>query len=362
MTTGRRGPRHADIGISSCWQRLIRSCSCGWCCRDGSDERHGPRCEKPAELTPRRGALMSHQQRGGEPHVLLGGLAYVESPRWHGDRLWFAHWGVREVVAVDLVGHSEVVATGPPGLAGRSTGCPVDGRGNIDVNSIGFDFGAGASPRRGLIVVITGDGTVREVAGDIEFPNGMAITPDNSTLIVAESFAGRLTAFDIAADASVSTPTAPCGRTPPTHGRIPDAMTAPRGNVSVSVRAVRSCSASSSIGPASPVRWGVLTVAPCSCWPPNGTASTTSTRPSPSGPDKYSPFKHQHPASAGHDGAVDRRDTERRARTPPRSQVQTAPIGEPRRVRLRFQSVAEADPEITGSRSCHSRSAQCAAC
>ena len=80
----------------------------------------------------------------------------------------------------------------------------VDGRGNIYVNSIGFDFGAGDAPQPGLIAVITGDGAVRQVAGDIEFPNGMAITPDNSTLIVAESFAGRLTAFDIAADASLT--------------------------------------------------------------------------------------------------------------------------------------------------------------
>ena len=80
----------------------------------------------------------------------------------------------------------------------------VDGRGNIYVNSIGFDFGAGDAPRPGLIAVISGDGAVRQVAGDIEFPNGMAITPDNSTLIVAESFAGRLTAFDISADASLT--------------------------------------------------------------------------------------------------------------------------------------------------------------
>ena len=80
----------------------------------------------------------------------------------------------------------------------------VDGRGNIYVNSIGFDFGAGDAPQPGLIAVITGDGAVRQVAGDIEFPNGMAITPDNSTLVVAESFAGCLTAFDIAADGALT--------------------------------------------------------------------------------------------------------------------------------------------------------------
>ena len=59
------------------------------------------------------------------PQVLLDGLAYVESPRWHDGRLWFAHWGTGEVVAVDLDGNSEVVAHGRPGSAGRSTGCPT---------------------------------------------------------------------------------------------------------------------------------------------------------------------------------------------------------------------------------------------
>src|SRR6476661_8813464 len=63
----------------------------------------------------------------GTPRVLLDGLAYVESPRWHEDRLWFAHWGAGEVVAVDLAGRSEVVAHGPPGL-GWSIDWLPDGR------------------------------------------------------------------------------------------------------------------------------------------------------------------------------------------------------------------------------------------
>ena len=57
----------------------------------------------------------------------------------------------------------------------------VDGRGNIYVNSIGFDFGAGEAPKPGIIALVTPDGTVRQVADQIEFPNGMAVTPDNST-------------------------------------------------------------------------------------------------------------------------------------------------------------------------------------
>src|SRR4029079_10233593 len=80
----------------------------------------------------------------------------------------------------------------------------VDGRGNIYVNSICFDFMANAEPTGGIIALVTPDGTARQVAGDIEFANGMVVTPDNSTLIISESFAGRLTAFDIDADGSLS--------------------------------------------------------------------------------------------------------------------------------------------------------------
>jgi sugar lactone lactonase YvrE len=173
---------------------------------------------------------------------LLTDLVIGESPRWHEGRLWFAHWGTQDIVAVDLDGNSEVVATGPEGLGwsidwlpdGRLlvtgpeltrrehdgsvvthadlSGIPgpgwneivVDGRGNVYVNNVGFRFGAGEEFRPGVIALVTPDGSVRQVADGIAFPNGMAVTPDNSTLIVSESFAGTLTAFDIAADGSLS--------------------------------------------------------------------------------------------------------------------------------------------------------------
>ena len=80
----------------------------------------------------------------------------------------------------------------------------VDGRGNIYVNGFGFDFLGGEPPEPGIIALVTPDGTARQVADGIEFPNGMVITPDNSTLIISESFGGRLTAFDIGADGSLS--------------------------------------------------------------------------------------------------------------------------------------------------------------
>jgi sugar lactone lactonase YvrE len=178
------------------------------------------------------------------PHILLTGLAIGESPRWHAGRLWFSNWGTQEIVAVDLEGHSEVMAhapttipfcidwlpdgrllvvSGPEGLLLRRepdgslvmyadlsrlakgwNEIVVDGRGNTYVNGSDFDFGGGGPFIPGIIALVTPDGAVRQVADGIAFPNGMAVAPDNATLIVAESYANRLTAFDISPDGSLS--------------------------------------------------------------------------------------------------------------------------------------------------------------
>jgi sugar lactone lactonase YvrE len=174
-----------------------------------------------------------------EPRVLLSGLGIPESPRWHEGRLWFCNWIDRQVVAVDLDGTPEVVLTRDPdshpmGYSvdwlpdGRllTTGdklrrqepggsmvthveqggneIVVDGHGSIYLNGADFDFVAGEAPRPGYIKLVTPDGRLRQVADDIQFPNGMVITPDDRTLIISESFAGRLTAFDIDADGGLS--------------------------------------------------------------------------------------------------------------------------------------------------------------
>jgi sugar lactone lactonase YvrE len=176
--------------------------------------------------------------------TLMTGLMIGESPRWHDSRLWFSNWGSQEVIAVDLEGNSEVMArvpttipycidwlpdgrlvvvSGPEArilrrepdgllvthadlshLAKGWNEIVVDGRGNIYVNGSGYEFRAGTEFIPGIIALITPDGDVRQVADGIMFPNGMVVTPDNSTLIIAESFARRLTAFDIAPDGSLS--------------------------------------------------------------------------------------------------------------------------------------------------------------
>jgi sugar lactone lactonase YvrE len=171
------------------------------------------------------------------------GLVLGESPRWHGGRLWVADWGAGEILAIDLDGRSEVVAR-VPGLpvcfdwlpdgtllivAGREgrllrreadgtlvthadltklapppwNDIVVDGRGNAYVGNTGFDFPGGEFAPGG-IALIAPDGSLREVADGVAFPNGVAVTPDNATLILAESYGKRLTAWDIAADGTLS--------------------------------------------------------------------------------------------------------------------------------------------------------------
>jgi len=72
----------------------------------------------------------------------------------------------------------------------------VDVRGNAYVNTIGFDF-PGGEFAPGLVVLVTPEGKVDRVADDLAFPNGMTISPDGATLVVAESYANRLTGYDI---------------------------------------------------------------------------------------------------------------------------------------------------------------------
>jgi sugar lactone lactonase YvrE len=79
----------------------------------------------------------------------------------------------------------------------------VDGRGNAYVTGAGFDPKTGGFVP-GIIAVVTLDGSARQVANDIAFPNGMAVTPDNSTLIIAESHGKKLTVFDITADGGLT--------------------------------------------------------------------------------------------------------------------------------------------------------------
>src|SRR5262249_16376305 len=80
----------------------------------------------------------------------------------------------------------------------------ADGRGNVYVNGAGFNAMVGEAFRPGFVFLAAADGSVRRVAEDIAFPNGMAVTADNCTLIVADSYRHSLVAFDIGADGGLS--------------------------------------------------------------------------------------------------------------------------------------------------------------
>ena len=178
---------------------------------------------------PRAGSLISMT-------ILMEGITFGESPRWHDGRVWFSDWGAHQVIALDPQdGHEVVVSVEsfpmcidflPDGrllvvdsaqrrllrreLDGSMVAhadlssisekpwndIVVDARGNAYVNTIGFDF-PGGEPAPGSVVLVTPAGAVRTVADDLAFPNGMAITADGKTLIVAESYGNRLTAYDI---------------------------------------------------------------------------------------------------------------------------------------------------------------------
>lgn len=177
--------------------------------------------------------------------VLLEGLSFGESPRWHDGRLWFCDWGAQSLMTLDSAGCVQLITQVrsfpfcidwlPDGrllivsaadralltLADDGALCiyadlgilgehppnneiVVDGRGRAYVDGGGFDMRAGEPFAPGTIALVTPAGEIRQVADDIHFGNGMAITPDNETLIVAESYGRRLTAFTIAEDGALS--------------------------------------------------------------------------------------------------------------------------------------------------------------
>ncbi|RWC50130.1 MAG: SMP-30/gluconolactonase/LRE family protein [Mesorhizobium sp.] len=185
------------------------------------------------------------KQSATQARLVTAGLAFGESPRWRDGRLWLCNWGTGEIVAVDTDGNREIVLTVPAVLPYSIDWLPdgrllvvsgreglllrqeadgglvthadlrslskspwneivVDGRGNIYVNGGGPAPAPGEHFGPGTIVLITPDGAVRQVAENIAFANGMAVTADNKMLIIAESHANRLTAFDVAADGSLS--------------------------------------------------------------------------------------------------------------------------------------------------------------
>jgi sugar lactone lactonase YvrE len=178
--------------------------------------------------------------------IVLDGLAFPEGPRWHDDRLWFSDQHDHRVVAMNVDGKAETIIelpNQPSGLGWLPDGrllvvsmldrrvlrrepdgslvvhadladlavaqcndMVVDARGNAYVGHFGFDMYGGADPRDASVILVTPDGAARVAADGIKFPNGSVITPDGATLLVGESWAARIRAFDVAVDGSLSNP------------------------------------------------------------------------------------------------------------------------------------------------------------
>jgi sugar lactone lactonase YvrE len=182
--------------------------------------------------------------------LLAEGLCFPEGPRWHDGRLFFSDMHGGAVLSLDLDGRVEKLAAVSPSPSGlgfdpeghvlvvameqrvvlrskhayrageplelalhadlsdlapaRCNDMVVDALGRAYVGNFGFNLFDRSAPKATCLVLVEADGRARSVAEDLLFPNGMVITPDGGTLIVAETFASRLTAFRIGSDGSLS--------------------------------------------------------------------------------------------------------------------------------------------------------------
>ena len=169
--------------------------------------------------------------------VVVDGLRFPEGCRWHGGRLWFSdmHSGQVFSVAPDGSDLTEMLSVDdrPSGMAWLDDGSlvvsgmlsrkiyrltpagdteifadlstatphPINDlvrmpSGLILVGGFGYDLYAEEEPQGGPLFVIRQDGSWYQIADDLTFPNGMAVL-SNGTVVVAETFAGRLTAFEL---------------------------------------------------------------------------------------------------------------------------------------------------------------------
>jgi len=175
--------------------------------------------------------------------VLLDGLKFPESPRWHDDKLWFVDIDGHKVLTVDLNGNSEIILERDDQVSGlgwlpdnrllvvsmrdntllrldpegvkvvadlnkfKTVMCNdmvVDKRGRAYVGNMGFDYFDDKPFAPTNLILVEPNGDARVVVENMAFPNGTVITPDDKTLIIAETFAAKLTAFDIMDDGSLT--------------------------------------------------------------------------------------------------------------------------------------------------------------
>ncbi len=176
--------------------------------------------------------------------MLADGFIFLEGPRWHDNQLWLSDMRGETVYTLTEAGKRSKVASFPKHPSGinflpdgrvvivsmqdrklmqvdaggklseyadlskmvsydiNDTVC--DANGNIYVGNFGYDLLAGEDPKTADLIMVAPSGQCKVVASGLEFPNGAVITPDGRTLIIAETFGHKLSAFDRAADGTLS--------------------------------------------------------------------------------------------------------------------------------------------------------------
>ena len=196
--------------------------------------------------------------------TLISGLSFTECPRWYNGRLYVSDFYTHRVLAVAMDGTAETVAPVPQQPSGlgflpdgrmlivsmrdrkilRCEGnhslvehadlsglAPwhlndmlVDHGGRAWVGNFGFDLMGGAPACTTVLICVEPDGTAKVVADELGFPNGMVLTPDGSTLIVAESIMNRLTAFNVTSGSLGKRRTWAAFGNPPTSTDVAEAL------------------------------------------------------------------------------------------------------------------------------------------
>jgi sugar lactone lactonase YvrE len=175
--------------------------------------------------------------------TVLSGLAFGEAPRWRDGRLYFSDMHAHEVVAMTPDGARQTIVESPTAVSGlgwlpdgrmlivsmddmklmrleggrlvehadlspiatiNPNDMVVDAKGRACVGNFGFPLYPQGETRPARMARVDPDGSVHEAADELIFPNGTVITPDGKTMVVGETFAGRMTAFDIAEDGGLS--------------------------------------------------------------------------------------------------------------------------------------------------------------
>lgn len=170
-----------------------------------------------------------------EARLVVDGLGFPESTRWRDGRVWLCNWGAGEVLAVTTDGEREVMARVEPQTLPFSIDWLPDGRllvidgprrlllrqepdGALDAvadltglgpapfNELVVDAVGNAYVNGGLgsVVCVRPDGSVRVVADGLQWPNGMALVDDGRSLVVADSHAEQLVAFEVTDDGTLS--------------------------------------------------------------------------------------------------------------------------------------------------------------